>query len=48
MKIIICTKHMAMFLCDFKDMTLNPDIGKQVFSCSPHLCGLWLINYRAI
>ena len=27
---------------------LNPDIGKRVFGCSPHLYGLRLINYRAL
>ena len=27
---------------------VKPDIGKRVFSCSPHLNGLQLINYHAI
>ena len=27
---------------------LNPDFGKRMFDCSPHLYGLRLINYRAI
>ena len=29
-------------------LTLNPDIGKRVFVCSPHLYGLQLIHFRAI
>ena len=46
------TKKYAQLILNFfwvaYMITLNPDIGKRVFGCSPHLGGLRLINYRAI